>query len=76
MPIAEGDQGSFVVVYPGDQLKPTHRECSLRSIAGSPEHLRKICRCYGGTAESSASTPEERRAEAILVFQMWKVGFR
>lgn len=70
VPIAEGDQGSFIM-HLGENgssgFRPIHRECSLRSVVGSPRHLRRQCSCYGSPEPEcdTTETPEQRRAEAL-----------
>jgi hypothetical protein len=80
--ITEYDRGSFVeAMVPVNgkfqrQKLPLHRECGIRILLGSPRHIRKECTCYQVAddpceSESSASTPEGKRAEAIESWQLF-----
>jgi hypothetical protein len=77
VPIADGDQGVIVpcVLAEGQvDMLPWHRECWLRSIVGSPAHLRGHCdqRCHGDGTEAGhqPTTPQEMRAEALETWRM------
>lgn len=75
--VRRGDQGFIVPCMRSDPLKglrmlsePWHRECQLRSVAGSPDHLCGTCTCRGGDGDRSRMTPEQMRAEAMEVWAM------
>jgi hypothetical protein len=53
--IAEGDQGLIYGAHTdkGGHLAPAHRECVVRSVLGSVQHLQGRCICFGGTVDES-----------------------
>lgn len=80
--IVEGDRGFWTIVgrvgsdgelFPSRE--PGHRECDLRSKVGGMQHLLRRCRCYGGTEdERRPFSPQQRRSEAITVWEMVRRG--
>ncbi len=75
--IVEGDQGVFMVHVdldaegnPSASAGPWHRECQLRSVLGSVDHLEGRCICRDGDGgQHEAATPREEalRLRAWLV---------
>jgi hypothetical protein len=47
-----------------------HKECWLRTTAGSPFHQLGKCSCQGGE-NFDPQSPAERRAEALAAWDLW-----
>jgi len=69
LPIEAGDQGTFITVVglAGTYLAPLHRECQLRQIMGSVEHMEGRCHCRTGIRKEP-QTPEEVRQDALALW--------
>ncbi len=81
VPVADGDQGFLVGCARRDDagkiygtVEPFHRECQLRSVIGSPAHLDGGCSCHGGQDDRRPQNPQEKRAEAIEVWDRVLAG--
>lgn len=75
VPVERGDRGFMVGCArlgedgePYGSVEPYHRECQMRSVIGSPAHLDGECFCHTGEPDQHPSTPQEKRAEAIEVW--------
>lgn len=53
-----------------------HRECELRAILGGVNHIRRLCTCYGGSAEPDPPGLTKRQAarEALRAWEQ-QTGF-
>jgi hypothetical protein len=59
-PITDED----VAIVMNDGAVRIHRECMIRSIAGSVGHQLKRCTCYGGTEEDPPGMTRRQAARA------------
>lgn len=66
-PIEEGQQGTFMFDLHGGR-RPTHRECSLRSVLGGIAHMRRTCSCFGGTDDPDGGMPYRRSALLVWAY--------
>lgn len=81
VPVADGDQGFLIGCArldenrrPYGSIEPWHRECRLRSTAGSPAHLDGECSCHTGRPDARPQTPQGKRAEALEVWDRIQRG--
>lgn len=51
--------------------KPAHLECVFRAVSGGANHIRKLCRCFGGTLDPDPPGLTRRQA-AIEAHNAWK----
>jgi hypothetical protein len=79
--IQDGDRGVLIpcVLTEGRAVVlPWHRECLMRSTAGSPAHLRghctTACRGDGREDDKAPATHEQMRAEALESWRMISEG--
>lgn len=68
-PIEEDQQGTFIYAIEDGVMtpKPSHKECSLRSVLGGIGHMKGLCTCNGGNTD-----PDENlsyRTSALLVWE-------
>jgi len=47
---------------PSPFVSQRHRECVLRSILGGANHIRRLCSCFGGTADPDPPGLSRREA--------------
>jgi len=70
-PIADGDRGLLQPVIGAGgsaQIQPVHAECNLRSVVGSPQHLRQQCNCFRpGLPETDGRSWREQARETVTV---------
>lgn len=80
MPIADGDQGFLIprASRTADERRPAsqpwHRECLMRTVVGSPDCIDGTCHCRSEDADACEPTPQQRRAEAIEVWNRIQSG--
>lgn len=75
--VREGEQGIMmpVLLADGDTTSmPWHKECMLRSTVGGLNHLAGQCSCRGQDAGHWPETPEERRQEALQIWELYTFG--
>lgn len=66
-PIAENDSGTIMAYIGEEGARPaaTHRECEIRSVAGSVGHQRGLCSCNGGPGTMDDPPGMTKREAAI-----------
>jgi len=76
-PIEAVDVGVFIDC--GSAELPHHRECFVRSVAGSAAHQLRECSCYGGTREDAPGLSMRQAArqayEAFLILRAKQPDF-
>lgn len=70
--VADTDRGFLRAVMHSQTsatVEPVHVECDIRSMLGSPQHLRRECTCYrpGGLTETDGRTWREQARETVAL---------
>lgn len=76
--VVEGDVGTMQAVVdlvdgqPATSSRPSHYECSMRSVIGSVAHLEGRCSCVTPGAEEGDPAGMSRREAAIAAVRLWE----
>lgn len=67
-PFVEGDRGTAMPSMGLGEVNHVHRECQLRMVVGSMDHLNGLCSCYGGPRDHERVGPDARQ-DALAVWE-------
>lgn len=80
--IAEGDRGQLMPQVRTDakgqlysNAGAVHLECMMRSVLGSPSHMRKLCSCFGGEGDHDDERPWREQGRIVMEIIELEKGF-